>query len=337
MVAYHAMINRGDKVFVVKEKFGGHYSHRKGEKDPWVGSKATTLLDMYGACVDYLPFDPESYNVDIKAAQAKIYSEQPGLIIVGASEMLFPIPLGDLKAACGPKTQILYDAAHVFGLILGGQFQQPLVEGADMIASSTNKTLGGPCHGIVAWTQEAENKFSYRESVNQALVPFFTSNHHAHHVAGLAVTLAEMKAYGEDYAKQVIKNAQALGRALDDQGLKIVAADHEYSESHEVLIDIGEDSKEAKDKLAAVNIIVSRCPIPTSDITNDEGEPNTGLRLGTNEMTRMGMKGEDMKVLAGFIAEVLSGKNPDGSKPLCERVGACRRKFQDQKYCFSIE
>ena len=243
--------------------------------------------------------------------------------------MLFPAPLRELREIAGDDVQILYDAAHVFGLILGGSFQDPLLEGADMIASSTNKTLGAPCHGVVMWSKEAEEKYEYKRLVADALVPLFTSNHHGHHVAGLAVTLAEMRTYGKEYATQVIRNAQALGRALhEDEELPVVASECGYTQSHEVLLDTGtDDSSQAMRDLEAANIITSRCPIPTADCASD-----SGLRLGTNEMTRMGMKESEMKRIAGHISDVLrKRKAPEEVK---KEVVTFRNEFQEQQFCF---
>lgn len=322
-VAYYATINRGDTVLSVSEKYGGHYSHRAGHGE----KKAETLLDLFGAQVAYLPFDENEYNLDMEASAELINKVKPKLIIVGASEMLFPIPLAELRKIADETkvgTKILYDAAHVFGLILGGCFQDPLNEGADMISSSTNKTLGAPCHGIVACNDEEK----YKKAIEHALVPLFTSNHHAHHVTGLAVTLAEMQSFGKDYATQVIRNAKAMGKALDECGIKVVAAHKDYTESHTIVVDTQNNSSQLiVDLLASANIILNSCPVPTAP----DG-PDTGLRIGAAEMTRMGMKEPEMRLIAELIAEVV--KNPSKIKSIRSKIIALREEFQDQHYCF---
>lgn len=330
MVAFHSVIERGSRVLVTHEKHGGHYSHRAGNMG--VGSRASSLLDMYGVgAVESLPFDNEKYNIDVDKSAQKIKEFKPNVIIIGTSEMLFPAPVHELREIAGENVQILFDAAHVFGLIIGDHFQQPLVEGADMLVSSTNKTLGAPAHGIVAWTDEAQSKYDYRSLVNHALVPLFTSSHDAAHVAGLGVTMAEMKVFGKEYALQVVKNAQALGKALDDEGLKIVASRHGYTRSHEILIDTQTaDSGVGMRMLEEANIIVSRCPIPDFD-----GNEDTGLRLGTNEMTRMGMKEDEMKLVAKFITDALfSRRNLDD---IAKEVYEFREGFQEQKFCLELK
>ena len=211
MVAYYALIDPGDTVFSVQERHGGHYSHRRGTDGEGL---AQTMLDFYRAKVEYLPFDGKEYDLDYTAIETMLTEApvKPKLLIVGASEMLFPIDLLRLREICdrcGNGTKILYDAAHVAGLIFGGRFQSPLVEGADMFSTSTNKSLGGVDHGLVAWNDPV-----YNARVEHALVPLFTSNHHAQEVASVAVTLAENVDFGEEYADQVIKNSKTLGEAL---------------------------------------------------------------------------------------------------------------------------
>ncbi len=348
-VAYDATINRGDLVLVVKEKYGGHFSHRKGkftepskdttnEGNPWTGSHAATLLDEYGARVDYLPFDELDYNILAKEAGDFIIARKPKVIIIGASEMLFPAPIRTLREAAnsaGIHPIIIYDAAHVFGLILGGQFQNPLDEGADIIATSTNKTMGGPDHGLLAWTKTAEERHHIFEGVKHALVPLYTSNHHANEVGGVAITLAELKEYGRDYARQVILNARALANKLDSLGVKVVGPREKgFTVSHEVLIDIGSDSEKAKLDLAKANIITSRCPVPYAKDVDDTGEPNTGIRIGTNEMTRMNMNENEMEIIASFISDILSKKRTPEAVKIDVRNFRLQQKYQVQRYCF---
>lgn len=347
-VVYNATINRGDLVLVVKEKHGGHFSHRKGEfinrdtdEKKWLGSHAKTLLDEYGAVVDYIPFHEKQYNIDTQKACDLIIARKPKVILVGTSEMLFPAPLRELRVAAdktGVNTKIIYDAAHVFGLILGGEFQKPLVEGADILTTSTNKTMGGPDHGLVAWTEDAQQKFDFRKGVNSALVPLYTSNHHANEVGGVAMTLAEFKTFGKDYAKQVIANSRALASALNMLGVKIIGPrDAGYTMSHEVLIDVGQDSEQAKLALAKANIITSKCPVPYACGVDDTGEPNTGIRIGTNEMTRMNMNEPEMVKIAGFYADVLLGKKTPERVREEVRSFRLQPKYQVQRYCFPLQ
>ena len=112
---------------------------------------------------------------------------------------------------------INYDGAHVAGLIAGGQFQDPLKEGADSMTMSSHKTLWGPQGGIIVSLQK------YSESIKKAVFPGTTSSHHLHHVAGKAIALAESLEFGKDYAKQVIKNAKSYCRGFSNLGFDVLA------------------------------------------------------------------------------------------------------------------
>lgn len=327
MVAYYALINPGDTVFSVRERHGGHYSHRRGTDGEGL---AQTMLDFYGAKVDYLPFDGEEYDLDYDVIETMLTEAlvKPKLLIVGASEMLFPIDLPrlrDICDRCGGGTKILYDAAHVAGLIFGGRFQKPLKEGADMFSTSTNKSLGGVDHGLVAWNDPA-----YNARVEHALVPLFTSNHHAQEVASVAVTLAENVDFGEEYADQVIRNSKALGQALYENGVDMVAAHKRFSESHMVLARIGDHANKVKDALERANIILSLCHMP-----EDEGETETGLRIGTGEMTRMGMTEDVMTSVGELMARVINNYEDQAvSEQVRVEVEKLTSLYQEQKYCY---
>lgn len=329
MVAYYALINPGETVFTVREKHGGHYSHRKGNDDKDL-AQAQTMLDFYRAKVDYLPFDDKEYDLDYDAIEMMMTEakDKPKLLVVGASEMLFPIKLRKLRDICdrcGNGTKILYDAAHVAGLIFGGRFQKPLEEGADMFATSTNKSLGGVDHGLVAWNDPA-----YNARVEYALVPLFTSNHHAQEVASVAVTLAENVDFGEEYADQVIRNSRALGLALDSNGVIMVASHRGYSESHMVLANIGDHASKVKDALEKANIILNTCHLP-----KDEDETETGLRIGTGEMTRMGMTEDVMTYVGELMARVINNyKDETVAEEVKVKVKELTSLYQDQKYCY---
>ena len=220
-------------------------------------------------------------------------------------------------------TKILYDAAHVSGLIVGQTFQNPLSEGADFLTMSTNKTLGAPDHGIVAYNDE-----HYLKRVEHAIVPLFTSNHHAHHVAGLAVTLAEFEQFGHEYAVQVIKNAQALAKELYNQGIAVLCPHKNFTQSHTVLFNAQMSGNNAMRILEEVNIITNSFQLPWNSENNI-----TGVRIGTNELTRLGMKEDEMKMIAHFIADALLKRKP--LETIKKEVITMRRAFQNIYYCFN--
>lgn len=314
MVAYRALLKPNDLLMSLEIKHSGHYSHVK-----------TGMLSLFGVQVMPLPFDTKNYTIDLEKAVTCIKTNRPKAILLGTSEFLFPAPIRELRKVCNETgTKILYDAAHVSGLIAGQAFQDPLSEGADMLTMSTNKTLAAPDHGIVA----CNDPELFQKNIEHAIVPLFTSNHHAHHVAGLAITLAEFEQFGQEYALQVIKNAQALAKALYDQGLAVLCPHKNFTQSHTVLLDVICPGNEAMNMLEQANIITNPFQLPW----NHEKSP-TGIRIGTNEVTRLGMKEKQMKIIAEFIAAVLLKRKK--SEKILKDIIAFRRSFHKIHYCFN--
>ncbi|MBI3577743.1 DegT/DnrJ/EryC1/StrS family aminotransferase [Candidatus Gottesmanbacteria bacterium] len=244
---------------------------------------------------------------------------------MGTSEFLFPAPIRELRKVCDETgTKILYDAAHVSGLIAGQTFQNPLTEGADVLSMSTNKTLAAPDHGLVA----CNDYKIFQKRIERAVVPLFTSNHHAHHVAGLAITLAEFEQFGQAYATQVIKNAQVLAKALYDQGLAVLCPHKNFTQSHTVLFDAVISGNEAMKMLEQANIITNPFQLPWNHEKN-----STGMRIGTNEVTRLGMKEKEMKIIAEFMAAVLLKRKK--SESIRRDIIEFRQSFQNVQYCFN--
>jgi glycine hydroxymethyltransferase len=307
---------------------GGHIS--TGRKD-----FSGTAGAVHGLEVDYFPFDRNEMNIDVDKTRQKIEkiakeeNKPPKLAMFGGSLFLFPHPvkeLADAVHATGAK--VAYDAAHVAGLIAGGRFQDPLREGADAVCLSTHKTLFGPQGGAVLSFEP------YAEQIKKATFPSNTSNHHLHHLAAKAIAFAEMLQFGREYAGQVVENAKALGQALHERGLTVLAEHKGFTESHQVAVDItkyalGGDMEKALEK---ANIIVNRQLLP-GDIQAGRHYTNPGgIRIGTSEITRTGMKKSHMNEVAEFIKRIVVDK--EDPKKVKEDVIAFRKDFQNVHYCF---
>ncbi len=313
MAAYLAVLKPNDLVLSLRVKHGGHYSH-----------VAENIFKSFNIRVEDLPFDEQSYSVDVERAIDFIRIKKPQMIILGTSEFLFPAPIKELRQVCNEtNTKILYDASHVSGLVAGQTFQNPMAEGADILTMSTNKTLAAPSHGIVACNDTVE----YQTSFEHAITPLLTSNHHAHHVAALAMTLAEFEVFGHDYATQIITNAKVLARALYSKGVKVLCPEKDFTESHTVLIDTVISAKETVWLLADTNIITNSFQLPWN---NDDFE--SGIRVGTNEITRLGMKTQEMKTLACLIADVLFKRR--SIQKIKMQAIEFRKSYQKVNYCF---
>jgi len=232
-----------------------------------------------------------------------------------------------LRKACDQVgAKIIYDAAHVFGLIAGGMFQDPLKEGADIITTSTHKTFPGPQGGMILGNIDE----ALAKKIQTAVFPGFSSNHHLHRIPALAGALSEMRQFGRDYSLQIVKNAKVLAQTLCNSGFNVLGEKRGFTETHQVVVNLGEPGAggEAALALEKANIILNKNIIP-GDGTNPRNP--RGIRIGVQEMTRFGMKEEEMKQIAKFIKEIILDKrDPESVRP---EVIAFRKNFQSAKFC----
>lgn len=288
LASFFAFANAGDKMMAMNIPYGGHISHAKVSA---AGVRGLKTIDH--------PFNTETMNIDIDAMNKKILEEKPKIILFGGSLFLFPHPVAEaVDAAQEVGATIMYDGAHVLGLIAGGQFQDPLHEGAEVLMGSTHKTFPGTQGGIIL--SKEENK----KLIDEAVFPGVVSNHHLHHLAGLGIATAEMLEFGEDYAKQTIKNAKALAGALAEEGFDVLCEDLGYTESHQVAMDVSKVKRATilAKELQANNVILNKNLIPGDNVDNSD-DPS-GIRIGTQEITRRGMKEKEMGEVANFIKRV---------------------------------
>jgi glycine hydroxymethyltransferase len=252
-------------------------------------------------------------NIKAEEAAEAITKIKPDVVVFGASLFLFPHPVRQVaKAAKAIGARVGFDGSHVLGLIAGGKFQTPLQEGASALFGSTHKTFFGPQGGIVLADKE------HGEAMKGMIYPALVDNAHWNRIAALTLALAEMEKFGRVYAEQVIRNAQTLAKALDDYGFPVVGSLSGFTRSHQVLLDYGgykQGLKVAKG-LERANIIT-----------------DCGVRLGTCEVTRRGMKETEMEQIAEFIKQVrVDKRDPNKVKQDVEKFA---KKFQEIKYCFS--
>lgn len=333
LTVYTAFTNANDKMMAISIAVGGHISSGPltARTGSFIGGTAGAVSRLD---VNYIPFDRYGLNIDIDAAIKAIREVKPKLVQFGASVFLFPHPLKELvPIAKEVGAHVNYDAAHVAGLIAGKQFQDPLKEGTDTMTMSTHKTFPGPQKGIVIASRD-----ELAEKIKSAAFPGMTSNHHLMHVAGLAVAAAEFKKYGEAYSKQIIKNAKRLGQALFERGFKVVCPDKGFTESHTLLVDItnfqdtiglGADVEQLLEK---AQIVANRNLLPW-DILEKRNYLNPGgIRIGTQEITRLGMKEQDMVTIADFFKSVLQDRK-DPVK-VAEEITQFRKEFQTIHYGF---
>ncbi|MBN2066498.1 MAG: serine hydroxymethyltransferase [Candidatus Thermoplasmatota archaeon] len=316
-----ALMKPGETATVLDLANGAHISFGK-----WGGA------GVRGINLVSYPFNDEEMNIDVDGAVKLIKQVKPKLALNGRSVFLFPSPIKELaEAAHDVGAYLVYDAAHVLGLIGGKQFQDPLREGADVMSGSTHKTLPGPQGGMIVSDHkgDTDEDKSFLRKLGFGVFPGVTSSYHLHHVAAKAIAYAEHLEFGEAYAKQTIKNAQRLGQALHEQGFSVFAEKLGFTQSHQILLEIGPGKgKEASKLLEGAGIVTNMNTIPGD---TDPLNPS-GLRLGTPELTRIGMKESAMDQIAEFYQRVLLKK--ETPQKIKEDIKEFRKDYQTLHYCF---
>lgn len=319
LAAFSALAQKDDKILTLGMQGGSHISHER------VGAAGLLGFDIH-----HLDFDRENLTIDLEKAKEKILQLKPKFIVIGGSVILFPQPVSGLKEICQKVgAKIIYDGAHVFGLIASGLFQDPLGEGADLITASTHKTFPGPQGGIILGNVDND----LQKEIKKKVFPGSVSNHHLHRLPAAFVALKEMEKFGTDYSRQTISNAKALGEALCGLGFRVLGANKGFTESHQLVVDVeefGGGAKAAK-MFEAVNIILNKNVLPGGklDVINP-----TGIRIGVQEMTRFGMKEKEMAEIARLMKKaIIDEKEPEAVK---REVIDFRKNFQELKYCFKI-
>ncbi|MEM2320551.1 MAG: serine hydroxymethyltransferase [Candidatus Bathyarchaeia archaeon] len=280
-----------------------------------------------------LVYDIDEMNIDPHRSAEIIRAAKPGIVTLGGSLFLFPHPVKELsEVAHEVGAYLVYDGAHVLGLIAGGEFQDPLREGADFITASTHKTFPGPQGGVIL----AENRDEWMEkaikSVQYAIFPLSTSNTHLGRLPATGIAALEVKLFGETLARQTVRNAQVAGQYLYERGLKVLGEKKSFTRSHQLAVDVreyGGGGKIAED-LERANIILNRNILPYDDQNNRENP--SGLRIGFQEITRRGFTESDVKYLCDLMLDIIKGKRKP--EEVREDVIALRREHDEIKYGF---
>ena len=296
MAVLLALTRAGDRILSVHPDNGGY----PGITHLGLGS----LLKLENL---YYPYDDGAVNIEPKESASLIRSSKPKVVFFGSSFIPFPHPTRRLTQVA--EGTAVYDGSHVLGLIAGGEFQDPLREGCSLLIGSTHKSLPGPQGGMIL-----SNDVEAFSAVAGKIHPGIVDNIHLDRVAALAVALIEKIQIGTAYARAIVKNSQALAKALDERGVKVRGAPLGYTKSHQVLLDYEPGKLEFLSmRLEQANII-----------------SDNGGRIGTSELTRMGYGPGEMETVAELVSLIVLGKKPPDF--VQKRVRTLVRQFQQPRF-----
>ncbi len=310
LYVFMATCRPGDRIMALSGEMGGHVTHH-----------AAGCAGLYGLESHAVPFDAATMAVDLDRLRAEAKRLEPKLITVAGSLCLYPYPVAEIRAIAEEVgAYLLYDAAHMAGLIAGKRFQAPLAEGAHLLTCSTYKAFGGPPSGLVLTTEQ-----ELAARLDQIAFPGMTANFDLGKTAALAISALDLLALGEAYADACLTNASALAVALDAEGLTVHRAENRaFTESHHIALSaepLG-GGQAASKRLAEANILLCGIGLPLAPV---EGDLN-GIRIGTQEVTRWGMGENTMAEIAHLMARIwIAGEDPARVR---QDVIAFRRAYQ---------
>jgi len=309
LYGFMAICKPGDSIIVPPAAIGGHVTHH--------GAGAAGL---YGLQIHEAPVDPVNYTVDLDALNAQAKALRPKLITIGGSLNLAPHPVQKIaEIAHGVGAKLLFDAAHLCGMIAGKAWSNPLEEGADLMTMSTYKSLGGPASGLIV-----SNNPEIAERLDAIAFPGLTANFDVANSAALAMTLIDWREAGSAYATQMVNLAKTLAGHLKSLGLPVFQAAGQATTSHQFALEAAAfgGGQAAAKTLRKAGILTCGIGLPIDDVAGDMN----GLRLGTPEIARIGMTTDDMKPLAELIAAALKSNRPEDLAPMAAQL---RQSFTD--------
>ena len=293
LYVFMAVAAPGEAIIAPPAEIGGHITHH-----------LPGAAGRYGIVTHPAPVDPATYGIDVQALRALAHRVRPRLITVGGSLNLFPPPIAAIREVADEVgSLVLYDAAHMSGMIAGHAWPQPLAEGAHVMSMSTYKSLGGPPSGLIV-----TNDAALAERLDAIAYPGLTANFDVGKTASLALALLDWRVHGSTYAAAMAATAHALGTSLAARGLPVFARDRGITTSHQFAIEAARygGGQAAAKRLRAANILTSGIGLPLPPVPGDAN----GIRFGTPEIVRLGMTAGDMPELAALIADALEGARP---------------------------
>ena len=294
MAAYQALLEHGDTVLGLSLDHGGHLTH---------GSPVNASSMLYEFVSYGLTASDERLDMDELRDKAKAH--RPKLIVAGATAYSRTIDAAPFREIADEVGAILmFDAAHIAGLIAGGVHPNP-VPYCDVVTFTTHKTLRGPRGGCIL------SRAEYAKAIDKAIFPGTQGGPLEHHIAAKAVAFREAADPSfAGYARQIVANAQALAEALASHGFRLVSGG---TDNHLMLVDLRTFDEECTGAVAQNVLDRAGITLNKNTVPDDPRSPfhTSGVRIGTPSTTTQGMKEPEMAEIAGFIARTLRGRDDD--------------------------
>ncbi len=294
MAAYQALLEHGDTVLGLSLDHGGHLTH---------GSPVNASSMLYEFVSYGLTASDERLDMDELRDKAKAH--RPKLIVAGATAYSRTIDAAPFREIADEVGAILmFDAAHIAGLIAGGVHPNP-VPYCDVVTFTTHKTLRGPRGGCIL------SRAEYAKAIDKAIFPGTQGGPLEHHIAAKAVAFREAADPSfAGYARQIVVNAQALAEALASHGFRLVSGG---TDNHLMLVDLRTFDEECTGAVAQNVLDRAGITLNKNTVPDDPRSPfvTSGVRIGTPSTTTQGMKEPEMAEIAGFMARTLRGRDDD--------------------------
>lgn len=292
----------GDTVMTVPLEYGGHFA-------------TAGIVERIGRKQTFADFDYANLRFDAEKIGRKFKENNIKALYLDVSFYLNPHNLREIRQAIGEEPIIIYDASHTMGLIMGQQFQSPLEEGANVISANTHKTLPGPHKGMIAFRDK-----ELADKANRIIDSCLYSTSHITHLISLSTTILEMK----EFAKQIIANSNAIAQAFEDLGYGVRKANTgRYSENHQAHVFIDDKG----DYLTLFKNLIQN-NISTNFEGSELAEGRYFIRIGTAEVTRRGMKENDMVKIAKLMDRAMKGEKVQ------KEVVALNKQYPNILYSF---
>ncbi len=298
LYVFMALTQPGDHVLVPPDTIGGHVTHhREG------------CAGLYGLHSHDMPVDADGYTVDLDALRNLVREIRPRLVTIGGSLNLFPHPVSDIRAIAEEVGAfVMFDAAHLSGIIAGNAWENPLEQGAHVMTMSTYKSLGGPPSGLIV-----TNDPDIAARLDRIAFPGMTANFDVAKSAALAMTLLDWRDFGKACALKMVSTARALAEAMAREGLPVFAARKGFTRSHQFAIEAAEfgGGQAASRKLRRAGFLACGIGLPVQPVKDDMN----GLRIGTPELVRWGFEESHAPRMAALVADALRRDDPEVLAP----------------------